>query len=141
MTPLRDILRHVVQRYRWHPAEALMEIQTIWRDAVSPELARVVVPLSFLDGTLTLAVPSPVWSQELSFWREDLIARLNAHLEAPRVQRIKLVVSAMPRPDGAVDVTRLARLVSGTRASAPTSGQSDGQPGSAAPARPDHEEG
>ena len=110
MKLLKDILGDVVGRYRWHAAEALWEIQGIWVKAVSPELAQVVRPIAFLDGTLTLAVPSPVWSQELMYWREDLVARINAELETPRVTRIKLMVRAMPRPEAPVDPSRLTRL-------------------------------
>jgi predicted nucleic acid-binding Zn ribbon protein len=107
---LKDILGEVVGRYRWHAAEALWEIQGVWVKAISPELAQVVRPVGFLDGTLTLAVPSPVWSQELMFWRDDLMARINAELQTPRVTRIKLVVRAMPRPGTPIDASRLARL-------------------------------
>ena len=109
MKRLGDILGEVTARYRWQPAEALMEILAAWPLAVSPEMARVAVPVGYLDGTLTVAVPSSVWTQELSYLREPLMERLNAALESVRVKRLRLVVRAMP-PPRAIDVERLRRL-------------------------------
>jgi predicted nucleic acid-binding Zn ribbon protein len=111
---LGDILQDVVGRYRWQPAEGLLEIQAVWAEAVSPDLARVAVPVGFLDGTVTVAVPTSVWVQELTYLREPLMAELNRRLEGVRVTRLRLVVrAAAPAPP--IDGQRLHRLLEEAR--------------------------
>jgi predicted nucleic acid-binding Zn ribbon protein len=110
MKSLKDILGEVVGRYRWSPAEELLEIQAAWTVALTPELAQVTRPVGYLDGALTVAVPSPVWTQELSYWRPELMARINAELEKPSVTRIRFVVRALPPSRGPIDLARLRDL-------------------------------
>jgi predicted nucleic acid-binding Zn ribbon protein len=113
MERLGAILRTMAARYRWHPVEALLQIQLHWTDVVSPELARVAKPVGFLGGTLTVAVPSPVWTQELQYWRDLLKVRLNERLDGTRVDRIRFVVRAWDTPvaPAPVDAALLARLL------------------------------
>lgn len=92
MRVLRDILKEMAGRYRWQPAEALLEIETVWPDVLGDPLARVARPVGFLDGELTVAVPAPVWSQELWYVRSALMERLNAALSAATVTGVRFVV-------------------------------------------------
>ncbi len=45
--------------------------------------------ISLRDGVLTLAVPSSVWIQELSFMEQDIIIKINGFLKGKFVSRIK----------------------------------------------------
>ena len=98
MEPLHSILRTVATRYRWQPAEALQQISIVWPDVVGGPLAAVTRPLSLFRGQLTVAVPSPVWTQELNYVSADLIETLNQRLENASVSRIRFVVRAFNAP-------------------------------------------
>lgn len=113
MERLGAILKTMAGRYHWHAVEALLQIQLRWAEAISPELARIAKPIGFLDGTLTVAVPSPVWVQELQFWREALCNRLNERLDGTRITRMRFVVRAWGETAGPapVDAGALARLL------------------------------
>jgi predicted nucleic acid-binding Zn ribbon protein len=100
MRILRDILKEMVGRYHWHPAEVLMEIESVWPAVVGDPLARVARPIGFVDGVLTVSVPAPVWGQELWYVRSALMERLNAELSAGRVTHLRFVV----RPLGSSEV-------------------------------------
>lgn len=97
MKTLQEILGEMADRYRWHRAELLLEIERVWPDAVGPQIARVTRPIGWLDGVLTIAVPSPIWTQELRYLDEELRSAVNRRLTGGEVHRIRTVV----RPRGA----------------------------------------
>lgn len=120
MSPLKDILTGVAQRYRWQRAEALMQITLIWDGALGRPLCENVKPVGFVDGTLIVAVPSPVWTQELMYLRATLIEQINLHLRESeiRVQSLKMVVRGMrrvPNDLNAQAVLKLGRLANTIR--------------------------
>lgn len=92
MRVLRDILKEMASRYRWQPAEALLEIQAVWPAVLGEPLARVAWPVGFLNGELTVSVPAPAWSQELWYIRGSLVEHLNAALSATHVTGVRFVV-------------------------------------------------
>ncbi|MCL5967641.1 MAG: DUF721 domain-containing protein [Firmicutes bacterium] len=94
MEPISSILKAVATRYRWQPAEALQQISIVWSDVVGEPLSQVTRPLSLYNGQLTVAVPSPVWTQELNYVESDLVTALNEALQNASVTRIRFVVRA-----------------------------------------------
>jgi hypothetical protein len=130
MEPLSAILKSVATRYRWQPAEALQQIAIIWPAVVGDPLAQVTRPLSLYNGQLTVAVPSPVWTQELNYVGPDLVKTLNQALENASVNRIRFVVRAFGPPGpagGGTGNTRWARRLSALRAS--LGGDAEPEPG------------
>ena len=113
---MRDILQTVVERYHWHEAEALQQIELVWPAAVGSLLAQVTTPLSFLHGQLTVAVPSPVWVQELGYLKQTLLAEVNQRLQGVQVGRLRFVVRTFamsapgPGPEPPEWVARLKAL-------------------------------
>lgn len=55
-------------------------IVAAWRDAVGPQLASYTSPLHLTDGCLFVAVPSPLWAEELGRLRWHIAERLNVEL-------------------------------------------------------------
>jgi predicted nucleic acid-binding Zn ribbon protein len=113
MRPIGDILAAMADRYRWHRAELLLEVEKVWAAAVGPQIAAVTRPIGFMDGTLTVAVPSPVWTQELRYLEDELCAALNRRITGGEIHHLKLMVrpAAPPRSDGhASDREALRRL-------------------------------
>ncbi|MBJ6727039.1 DUF721 domain-containing protein [Geomesophilobacter sediminis] len=73
-------------------AERLREgqIWVVWEDAVGPGIAAHAHPVSFRDGTLTLAVESAPWMQQLTYLKREIIAKVNEALREPMVRDLYL---------------------------------------------------
>lgn len=68
-----------------------------WWDRVVPErIAKNARPVGLERGELVVHTKSSVWAQELSFHREDLLARIRARV--PAVKKLHVRVGPMPPP-------------------------------------------
>ena len=68
-----------------------LEIASAYCDAVGEMVAKRSEPLSFSRGVLMIKSSSPAWQNELTFLKDDLIARLNETLGTDVVKEIKVV--------------------------------------------------
>jgi hypothetical protein len=74
------------------------QLLTEWAALAGPEVARLATPTVFSRGTLTLACSGPA-AMELTMLAPTLIARLNAGIGRPAVERLRFVQSpAAPKP-------------------------------------------
>ncbi|MFC7472927.1 DUF721 domain-containing protein [Dankookia sp. GCM10030260] len=80
---------------RRSPAGA--QLMADWAGVVGPALALVTSPIRFTAGTLTIGCAGPV-AMELTHLAPQLIARINAHLGKPMVERLRFVQQAPARP-------------------------------------------
>ncbi len=78
-------------------APATAQVLADWALIVGPALAAVTVPRRLAAGTLTVACAGPV-ALELQHLTTQLLARINTHLGAPTVQRLRFVQDAPPSP-------------------------------------------
>ncbi len=88
--PLTDLLSTAL---RGTPtARRLREgkIWLVWDSAVGKEIARRARPVSFRDGTLTVAVSSAPWMQQLAFMKKGIMDKLNDCLGEEIVREIFL---------------------------------------------------
>ena len=88
--PVADLMAAI---FRGKPAEKRLEegrIWLVWDAAVGRQIAAKARPVSFRDGTLTVAVVSAPWMQQLTFLKRGLQERLNAALGEPLVTDIYL---------------------------------------------------
>lgn len=76
---------------RRSPAGA--QLMADWPDVVGPALSAVTQPLRLSAGTLTLGCSGPV-AMELQHLAPEVIARINAHLGRPAVERLRFVQQA-----------------------------------------------
>lgn len=80
------------------------KIWLVWDDAVGGQIAAKARPVSFRDGTLTVAVASAPWMQQLSFLKKQIIEQVNERLGGEVVREIYLkagrakTVSPPPEP-------------------------------------------
>lgn len=88
---------------RGTPAEKRLregEIWLVWESAVGSRIASHTAPAAFRDGTLTVAVDSAPWMQQLSFMKKELIAKVNEQLGEELVKELYLkagkVAAALP---------------------------------------------
>ncbi len=77
------------------PAGALLMAD--WADIVGPALAAVTSPKRVTSGTLTIGCAGPV-AMELTHLAPQLIARINAQLGKPLVERLRFVQQAAGSP-------------------------------------------
>ena len=67
-----------------------------WNDAVPPRVALNAQPVRFQRGTLLVHVKSPVWAQELSFLKEDLLRGVRAKAPSLNVRELRFRVGPLP---------------------------------------------
>ena len=65
-------------------------IWLVWDSAVGKQIAGRARPVSFRDGTLTVAVESAPWMQQLTFLKKGIMEKLNARLGEELVRDIYL---------------------------------------------------
>jgi predicted nucleic acid-binding Zn ribbon protein len=66
------------------------KVWLVWESAVGPQIAGRARPVSFRDGTLTVAVSSAPWMQQLTFLKKGITEQLNARLGEEVVRDIYL---------------------------------------------------
>lgn len=79
----RDGKLAVASRYRAYE---------IWNSVVGQRIARHAQVLNVQGGILTVRTSSPVWAQELSFMKDELLKKLNAALPGAGFQDLRFVV-------------------------------------------------
>jgi predicted nucleic acid-binding Zn ribbon protein len=81
---LSAILRGTPAEKRLHEGR----IWVVWESAVGSRIASHAAPAAFRDGTLTLAVDSAPWMQQLTYLKKELIAKVNGELGEEMVKDI-----------------------------------------------------
>jgi predicted nucleic acid-binding Zn ribbon protein len=79
--------------FRGTPTEKRLKegkVWLVWESAVGPQIAGRARPVSFRDGTLTVAVSSAPWMQQLTFLKKGITEQLNARLGEELVRDIYL---------------------------------------------------
>lgn len=93
--------RHGLTRARW-----LTIINSLWRTVVGEAIAAHTSVLTLTtDGTLIVAVPSSVWSQEILYYKPALLHAIQDALPDATIKDIRTRVKAAPpvqsaAPDG-----------------------------------------
>lgn len=78
------------------------EIWRIWPDIVGEALASRAYPVRIINGTLTVAVSSAPWMQELRFMTAMMKEKLNSCLGAEVVREIVLKAGRVEKPPAEV---------------------------------------
>jgi hypothetical protein len=78
------------------------EIWRIWPDVVGATLATRACPVRIINGTLTVAVSSAPWMQELRFMTAMMKEKLNSRLGAEVVREIVLKAGRVDQPPAEV---------------------------------------
>ena len=102
--PLNDVVQ--VELTALGLAERLKEseIWRLWPEVVGPTVAARAMPLRIIKGTLTVAVSSGPWKQELTFLKGMMIEKLNQRLGGAVVREIVLKSGQVDR-DGTMAPT------------------------------------
>lgn len=92
---LVKILDGLVQRHGLNRARWLSAIESIWNNTVGKTVAehtRIVTLTN--DGMLVVAVPSSVWSQQLLYYKPDILKAIQQLIPESRIKDIRTRVQA-----------------------------------------------
>ena len=70
----------------------------IWPRAVGEGISRAARPVSIGKGCLYVEVANSSWRYELELRKQDLLARVNEHMEDSRIDEIRFRISSEGRP-------------------------------------------
>jgi hypothetical protein len=71
-----------------------VEIWRVWSEVVGPTYAENTRPSKIKNKKLTVTVTDPIWLQELSFFKETILEKLNQKLGRKAVNRIDIKVGS-----------------------------------------------
>jgi predicted nucleic acid-binding Zn ribbon protein len=71
------------------PATTLAQVQEVWERAAGKAVASAARPTAEHGGVLTVTCSAAVWAQELDLMAEQLVARLNAALDADLITELR----------------------------------------------------
>ena len=85
-------------RGRWEPDTPVARVRTtwdalsgVWPEVVGAYVAQRATPVSVSAGVLTVRCSEAVVTEELSLQSEDVLKRLNEHLGADPITRLRCV--------------------------------------------------
>ncbi|MBE3520163.1 MAG: DUF721 domain-containing protein [Firmicutes bacterium] len=71
-------------------------VYELWNTVVGPRIARHAQVFQVQGAVLTVKTSSPVWAQELTFMKEELLQKLNAALPGAAFEDLRFVVERKP---------------------------------------------
>lgn len=71
-----------------------------WDKIIESPISSKTEAVKFLNGTLYLEVISAVWANELIFLKEEIIKKLNQHIDQPLVKELKFIVKGEANDKG-----------------------------------------
>ncbi|OGU14312.1 MAG: hypothetical protein A2076_08615 [Geobacteraceae bacterium GWC2_53_11] len=96
--PLSGVVQESLTRLGLAERLREAEIWRVWSDVVGATIAGRAQPLRIINGTLTVAVSSAPWMQELRFMTGMMKEKLNSRLGAEVVQEIVLKAGRVDLP-------------------------------------------
>lgn len=68
------------------------EIWEHWQEIAGPQIAPHAAPVAIREGTLVIAVDSPVWMHKISYKKTEIIDKSNKFLSKEKVSEIFLAL-------------------------------------------------
>jgi hypothetical protein len=95
-----DLLPDLAERGGWGALVELCRLQAAWPDVVGAAVAVHTAPERIGQGRLTVRVDSSAWLMQLSFFKAEILRKVNGILGEGRVQEVFLQVGRVDRsPD------------------------------------------
>jgi len=89
LTSLKDIISGLLKgtEMSFNPADA--QIWSVWEEAVGKGIAGHAHPAWIKNGTLRVNVSDPIWLQEVEYFKDTIIEKLNGKLGRTAVKKIE----------------------------------------------------
>ncbi len=88
-----SILKEVRRKEPWGRRLAKNFVFRIWPRAVGEGISRAARPVFLKNNCLYVEVADSSWLHELEFRKQDLLARINEHMEDSRIDEIRFKLS------------------------------------------------
>lgn len=88
-----SILKEVRRKEPWGRRLARNFVFRIWPRAVGEGISRAARPVFVRNNCLYVEVADSSWLHELEFRKQDLLARINEHMEDSRIDEIRFKLS------------------------------------------------
>jgi hypothetical protein len=82
-----------------------IEIKKIWHTLFSEPLSCHMVPYKMIEGAILLNVDSPVWLQELNYFKKDIIKKLGPY----GIKDVRFNLGKVPKKARSEDCNRVHR--------------------------------
>ncbi len=79
MKRLDSLLAPLIKNLDLEDGARLSRLKKSWHQIFHPPLVSHMYPLNFSEGELLINVDSPAWMQELHFFRNEIIAKLDSY--------------------------------------------------------------
>ena len=99
--PIGDILKERIGALGWEGRLREEEVLTSWDAAVGPQIAAHARPSHITDHRLTIVTENPVWTQQLSLLKPDLLRRIARNFGPGVVADLYFVTGKIEPPPAA----------------------------------------
>jgi hypothetical protein len=97
--PLGDVFAELIDRHGLNRARWLQVIGSLWRSVVGETIwAHTAIMTLTTDGVLIVGVPSSVWSQEILYYKPQILAKLQEALPEAHIRDLRTRVRNAPGP-------------------------------------------
>ncbi|NWF99220.1 MAG: DUF721 domain-containing protein [Nitrospirae bacterium] len=79
MKRLDILLAPLIKNFDLEDGARLSRLKKNWYNIFHPPLVSHIYPLNFSEGELLINVDSPAWMQELKFFRNEIISKLDSY--------------------------------------------------------------
>ncbi len=104
-----DVLSKLMKDYGLSAKTHEYRILKIWNKTVGDRIASHAQPLRLIREVLTVIVDSPVWMHQLTFYKEDLISKMNAGIGRDIVKDIRFKTGKVEVKGNSVITTQDSR--------------------------------
>lgn len=95
---LGDVLRKILKKRNIPHTATDRRLLGLWRKAVGPQIAAQTHPDTLKRGVLFVRVSAPVWMHQLTFMREEILARIQELTAPEEVRNLRFTIGEIP-PD------------------------------------------
>ena len=89
------VVENVLKQYRPQRDQALMQVWDIWEQAVGKAMAENAKPAAVKGDVLLVHVSSSTWLHHMRYLEAEMITKINAALDGPKVRSIKFKVGTV----------------------------------------------
>lgn len=87
---IHDLLREIARSRDFEPKMLEQKVFVLWREHLGKPMDTQTVPISLSDGVLKVYTEYPVYVRELLFYKQKIIADLNAALGQPILTDLRI---------------------------------------------------
>ena len=88
---LKNILKNYLEGKNFKEINETISIETIWKDVVGKLISKNTDIISFKNKTLTIKTKTPVWRNELSFQKNNILEKIQKKISKNKINKIKLI--------------------------------------------------